>query len=88
MRNSDHLLDVQQFAQAGTVLVILEPLHKGGLARALPGSKCMLNAYTSNHAELQRPDIGTGRALALHAMLLRFQALLMPFKQMFFDGAH
>ncbi len=97
VRASDQLLDVRQFRQPGTVLVILEPLYAGGLDGVVPGSSCVANAYTSNHAALQEPGVGTGRAIVLHAVdtiglvhaiLLRIQALLMPFKQLVFAGGH
>jgi hypothetical protein len=77
--------------------VILEPLHAGGLDGVLPGSSCIANAYTSNHEALQQPGIGMGRWLALHAIdtvglvhaiLLRVQALLLPFKALVFSGGH
>jgi hypothetical protein len=53
------------------------------------------SGYTSNHDELQKPGIGTGRAIALHvidavglvhAMLLRIQALLLPIQTLVFGG--
>ena len=82
VRNLGQLLN----AQPGTVLLILEPLYEGWLAGVLPGSKIRANAYTSNHEELQRPDIVSGRAPVLPAMLPRFQALLMHFNQLVFAG--
>lgn len=97
LRSSDQLLDVQQLRQPGTVIAILEPLYLGGLDGVVPGSSCVANAYTSNHEVLQQPGIGTGRAIALHAVdtlglvhaiLLRIQALLMPFKALVFSGGH
>lgn len=97
VRSSDQLLDVTQFRQGGTMLAILEPLHEGGLDRVVPGSSCIANAYTSNHEALSQPGIGTGTYIALHAvdavgvvhaMLLRIQALLLPFKALVFSGGH
>jgi hypothetical protein len=97
LRGSDQLFDVQQFRVPGTVLAILEPLHAGGLDGVVPGSSCIANAYTSNHELLSQPGIGFWRGLTLHAVdavgvvhavLLRIQALLMPFKVLVFSGGH
>jgi len=95
LRSSDQLLDLQQFRIPGTVLVVMEPLHAGGLDGVVPGSSCVANAYTSNHETLAQPGIGTGRYLALHAvdavgfvhaMLLRIQVLLLPFRALVLGG--
>jgi hypothetical protein len=97
VRSTDQLIDLQQFRVPGTVLTILEPLYEGGLDRVVPGSSCIANAYTSNHEALSQPGIGTGRYIALHAVdavglvhaiLLRIQTLLLPFKALVFSGAH
>lgn len=97
VRASDQLVDIQQFRQPGTVMVRLEPLYEGGLDGVVPGSSCVANVYTSNHAAIDDPATGTGRALVLHAIdtigvvhavLLRMQALLMPFKMLVFSGGH
>ena len=44
--------------QPGTLTVFLEPLYEGGLDGVTPGSSCIANAYTNNHEELAKPDIG------------------------------
>ena len=97
LRSADQLLDIRQFNQPGTVIAVLEPLYRGGLDGVLPGSNCVANAYTSNHEALQRPETGALRGLGLHAVdtlglvhaiLLRIQALLMPFKTLVFSGGH
>jgi multidrug resistance efflux pump len=97
VRSTDQLIELQQFRQPGTVLVTLEPLYPGGLDDVLPGSSCIANAYTSNHDLLSEPGITTGRWLALHAVdavgfvhaiLLRIQALLLPFKTLVLSGGH
>ena len=97
VRNTDQLIDIQQFRQPGTILVTLAPLHEGGLEGVLPGSACVANAYSSHHEELQKPGISTLRALGLHAadtlgmvhaILLRMQAILMPFKMLVFSGVN
>nr|WP_314076539.1 biotin/lipoyl-binding protein [uncultured Roseococcus sp.] len=95
IRGAEQLLDVQQFRQPGTVLVTLEPLYEGGLDGVVPGSHCIANAYTSNHEALSQPGVGTLRGIALHAVdavglvhaiLLRIQALLMPFRLLVLSG--
>jgi multidrug resistance efflux pump len=97
VRSTDQLIDIQQFRVPGTILVILEPLYPGGLDGVLPGSSCIANAYTDNHERLSQPGIGAGRWFALHAVdavglvhaiLLRIQALLLPFKTLVLSGGH
>jgi len=97
IRSTDQLLDLQQFRQPGTVLVIMEPLYSGGLQGVLPGSSCIANAYTSNHDLLSEPGVGTGKWFTLHAIdavglvhaiLLRIQALLLPFRTLVLGGGH
>lgn len=95
-RSSDQLIDAQQVTRPGTVLVALEPLFEGGLDGVPPGSSCIANAYTSNHELLQSGKVGGPRWLylhmvdavaAVHAMILRMQALVMPIKALI-GGAH
>jgi hypothetical protein len=96
LRSTDQLLDLQQFVrQPGTVLTVLEPLYENGLDGVLPGSSCVANAYTSNHQALQDPNLPTGRRLLLHAvdtvgivhaLLLRIQAALLPFRALVLGG--
>ncbi len=91
------LIDLQNIAKPGTILVFLEPLYKGGLDGVTAGSICIVNAYTSNHDEIIDPKTSTGRRIFLHvldgiglvhALLLRIQALLVPFKTLVFSGGH
>jgi multidrug resistance efflux pump len=95
IRGGDLLLDAQQFSRPGTVLALLEPLYEGGLDDVIPGSNCIANAYTSNHETLSDPATGTLQAIALHgidavglvhAILLRIQTLLLPFKALVLSG--
>jgi multidrug resistance efflux pump len=97
LRGTDQLLDLQQFRQPGTILVTLEPLYEGGLDGVVPGSSCIANAYTSNHEALAEPGIGMGRWVALHiidavgvvhAVLLRIQTILLPFRTLVLSGGH
>ena len=48
-RGGEQLIEAQNLARPGTILVFLEPLYKGGLEGVTPGSSCIVNAYTSNH---------------------------------------
>jgi hypothetical protein len=82
--------------RAGTLLVSLEPLYKGGLDGVTPGSSCIANAYSSNHELIVSEDTSATQgvvfhvveALALvHALILRrLQALVLPFKTLVFSG--
>jgi multidrug resistance efflux pump len=94
-RGGEQLLDPKQVTQPGTLIAFLEPLYKGGLDDVTPGSSCIANAYSSNHDEIVAPETGTLRGLALHAvdglalvhaLLLRIQALVLPFKTLVFGG--
>ena len=88
------MLEAQNTAKPGTILVFLEPLYKDGLEGVTPGSSCIVNAYTSNHEEIVAKDTGTRRAIALHVVdgvglvhaLLRIQALLLPIKTLVMSG--
>lgn len=95
IRGTDQLLDLAQFRQPGTVLVLMEPLYPGGLDGVVPGSSCIANAYTSNHERLADPSLSTGQRVALHAVdavgivhaiLLRIQTALLPFKALVLGG--
>src|SRR3954468_19766066 len=94
-RGGEQLVDAQQVARPGTILVFLEPLYKGGLDGVIPGSSCIVNAYTSNHELIESKDVGTVRRLVLHgvdavglvhALLLRIQALVLPIQALVFSG--
>lgn len=95
LKPADILLDAQQHARPGTLTVVMEPLYEGGLSEVMPGSKCIANAYTSNHELLEEGDLGFGETLFLqmvdtvgviHAIILRTQALLMPVQMLVFAG--
>ncbi len=94
-RGGELLVDPQQVTKPGTLLVYLEPLFPEGLDGVAPGSSCIANAYSSNHDLLQSPDISTSRWLALHvvdalalvhALILRLQTLVLPFRTLVFGG--
>jgi multidrug resistance efflux pump len=89
VRSGEQLIDVQQVTRPGTLTVFLEPLYEGGLDGVTAGSSCIANAYTNNHDLLAKPDVGFPRRSWLHvidtigivhAMILRLQALVLPFK--------
>ena len=94
-RVGEQLVDAQQVTRPGTLLVFLEPLYKGGLEGVTPGSSCIANAYSNNHDVIASKDTGFMRGLALHAvdalglvhaLILRLQALILPFKILVFSG--
>ena len=94
-RGGEQLFDVQQVTRAGTLLVTLEPLYKGGIDGVTPGSSCIANAYSNNHDTIVAPETGAFQALALHvvdalalvhALILRLQALVLPFQNLVFSG--
>jgi multidrug resistance efflux pump len=89
------LIDVQQVARPGTILVFLEPLYEGGIDGVTPGSSCIVNAYTNNHERLASENLGFVTSVSLHvvdtvalvhAMILRVQALLLPIKTLVLGG--
>ena len=94
-RGGEQLMDAQQVRQPGTLLAHLEPLYQGGLDGVTPGSSCIANAYSNNHDVIADPKTGTLKGLALHAvdalglvhaLILRLQALILPFKVLVFSG--
>ena len=96
-RGGEQLLDAQQVTRPGTLLVSLEPLYKGGLDGVTLGSSCIANAYSNNHEEIIAPGTGAIRGFALHAVdalalvhaiILRLQALVLPFETLIFSGGH
>ena len=94
-RGGEQLVDPQQVTKPGTLIAFLEPLYKGGLDDVTPGSSCIANAYSNNHDEIVAPGTSMIQRVALHvvdglalvhALLLRIQALLLPFKTLLFGG--
>ena len=94
-RGGEQLIDAQQVTRPGTLLVSLEPLYKGGLEGVTAGSSCIANAYSNNHDKIASKETGFFKrttlhvvdALALvHALILRLQALVFPFKTLVFGG--
>ena len=94
-RGGEQLLDPQQVRQPGTLFVYLEPLYEGGLQGVTPGSTCIANAYSNNHDIIAAKDTSFLRGVALHAvdalglvhaLILRLQALVLPFQTLVFSG--
>jgi multidrug resistance efflux pump len=94
-RGGEQLIDPQQVTRQGTLLVYLEPLYEGGLEGVTPGSSCIANAYSSNHDVIEAKETGTVKRVALHAvdalglvhaLILRLQACVLPFKTLVFSG--
>ncbi|MEM6481050.1 MAG: HlyD family secretion protein [Pseudomonadota bacterium] len=95
VRPSDQLLDAQMRTDPGTLFVYMEPIYPGQADDIPPGSLCLANAYTNNHARLEDPDIGFFERIGLHvvdtvgvvhAAGLRIRAILMPFQILVFSG--
>ena len=95
LRPSDALIDVQERARPGSLTVAMEPLYPDGLQGVLPGTKCIANAYTSNHDLIASGELGLLDYLYLHmvdavgivhAVILRIQTLMMPVKMLVFSG--
>ena len=94
-RGGEQLVDAQQTTRPGTLTVILEPLYKGGLDGVTAGSSCIANAYSSNHDVIVAKDTSATRRVVLHAvdalglvhaLILRLQAIVLPFKILVFSG--
>jgi len=94
-RGGEQLIDAQNAARPGTILVFLEPMYKGGLEGVTAGSSCIVNAYTSNHELISSGKLSAAKSFGLHAidavglvhaLLLRIQALLLPIKTLVLSG--
>jgi len=94
-RGGEQLIDVGQAQKPGTLMTFLEPLYKGGIEGVTPGSACIANAYSNNHDTIADPNTSTLKGIALHtvdalalvhAIILRLQALVLPFKTLVFSG--
>ena len=66
-RGGEQLIDASA-AKPGTILAVLEPLEKDGLAEVTAGSSCIVNAYTSNHEVIASKDTGAFKGFVLHAI--------------------
>jgi multidrug resistance efflux pump len=95
-RTGEQLVDLSQVRQPGTLLAFLEPMYEGGLDDVMQGSSCIVNAYSNNHERIQteknffrRTYLHIVDTVALvHAIILRAQAIFMPFQTLVFGGGH
>ncbi|MEM6932753.1 MAG: biotin/lipoyl-binding protein [Pseudomonadota bacterium] len=94
-RPTDQLIDLQDRGRPGTIMVWLEPLYPGQTDDLPPGSKCIANAYTSNHDKLDDDRLSAGTWLfyhmvdtvgLVHAIILRLQAMFLPVQTLVFAG--
>jgi multidrug resistance efflux pump len=94
-RGGEVLVEAAQVTRPGTLLVQLEALYKDGLQGVTPGSSCIANAYSNNHDLIASKETGAVKGVALHAvdalgivhaLILRLQALVLPFKTLVFSG--
>jgi multidrug resistance efflux pump len=94
-RGGEQLIDLQQVTRPGTLLAFLEPLYQGGIDDVTPGSSCIANAYSNNHDTIVAKETSATRGVLLHvvdalglvhALILRLQALVLPFKTLVFSG--
>ncbi|MCU9846639.1 biotin/lipoyl-binding protein [Defluviimonas sp. WL0024] len=94
-RPTDRLVDATEAARPGTVTVAMEPLYPGSADDVPPGSKCIVNAYTSFHDRLDEGGLGFGTWIfyhavdataVVHAAVLRIQALIVPVQTLVFSG--
>jgi multidrug resistance efflux pump len=94
-RGGEVLVEAAQVTRPGTLLVHLEALYKDGLQGVTPGSSCIANAYSNNHDLIASKETGALKGMALHAvdalglvhaLILRLQALVLPFKTLVFSG--
>jgi multidrug resistance efflux pump len=94
-RGGEQLVDVQNVTRPGTLLAFLEPLYQGGLDDVTPGSSCIANAYSNNHDTIVAKETSATKGVVLHvidalalvhALILRLQALVLPFKTLVFSG--
>jgi len=94
-RGGEQLIDPAQVTKPGTLIAFLEPLYKGGIDGVTPGSSCIANAYSNNHDVIADPNTSTLKGIALHtvdalalvhALILRLQALVLPFQTLVFSG--
>jgi multidrug resistance efflux pump len=94
-RPGDRLVDIQDLARPGTILVSMDPLYEGQTDGILPGSKCIANAYTESHDLIASGELSILGVIyyhmvdtlgVVHALILRMQALVLPVQLLVFSG--
>ena len=93
-RPGDRLVDIQDLARPGTILVSMDTLYEGQADGILPGSKCIANAYTDSHDLIASGELSTLGVIyyhmvdtlgVVHALILRMQTLVMPVQILIFS---
>jgi multidrug resistance efflux pump len=94
-RPGDRLVDIQDFARPGTILISMDPLYEGQADGIPPGSKCIANAYTESHDLIASGELSIFGVIyyhmidtlgVVHALILRMQALVLPVQLLVFSG--
>jgi len=94
-RPGDRLVDIQDLARPGTILVSMDPLYEGQADGIPPGSKCIANAYTESHDLIASGELSILGFLyyhmvdalgVVHALILRMQALVLPVQLLVLSG--
>ena len=94
-RPGDRLIEIQDLARPGTILVSMDPLYEGQADGILPGSKCIANAYTESHDLIASGELSILGSLfyhmvdtlgIVHALILRIHALVLPVQLLVFGN--
>ncbi len=94
-RPGDRLIDIQDLARPGTILVSMDPLYEGQTDGIPPGSKCIANAYTQSHDLIASGELSILGSLfyhmvdtlgIVHALILRIHALVLPVQLLVFGN--
>ncbi len=94
-RPGDRLVDIQDLARPGTILVSMDPLYEGQADGIPPGSKCIANAYTDSHDLIASGELSFLGVIyyhmvdalgVVHALILRMQALVLPVQLLVLSG--
>ncbi len=94
-RPGDRLVDIQDLARPGTILVSMDELYEGQAGDIPPGSKCIANAYTNSHDLIASGELSFLGVIyyhmvdalgVVHAIILRMQALAMPVQLLVLSG--
>ncbi len=94
LRPADQLIDLQDRARPGTIMVVMEPVFAGHADTIPPGSRCVGVAYTSRAAAIEAGKITgfsafiatlvDGMGIA-NAIVIRAQALMLPIRALVFS---
>lgn len=94
LRPADQLIDLQDRARPGTIMVVMKPVFAGHADAIPPGSRCVGVAYTSRAAAIEAGEIKgfsafiatlvDGMGIA-NAIVIRAQALMLPIRALVFS---